>query len=84
MNVTLQAAVHLGRDFFGEFTVYPESTPEVWIEDQKEIKKNNLITIDYKELTRRSKSCYVTTLLRLRMPKPTYVFADSVLCLRSM
>ena len=28
MNVTLQAAVHLGRDF-GESTIYQESSPEV-------------------------------------------------------
>ena len=29
MNVTLRAALHIGRDFFGESTIYQESTPKV-------------------------------------------------------
>ena len=29
MNVAFQAAVHLGREFFGESTIYQESALEV-------------------------------------------------------
>ena len=86
MNVTLQAAVHLGQDYMQNlrFTKNQllksvkqlfQATQQL-IEDQKEI--NNLTAIDYKELTWRS-----TSSLEITNAK-TYVFADSVFCLGSM
>ena len=71
-------AVHLGQDYMENlrFTKNQllKSVKELFqvteklIEDQEEI--NILTTNDYKELTWRSTSYYVTKLLRLRMPKP--------------
>ena len=87
MNVTLQAAVHLGRDYKEIFTIYQESTPEELfqvteklIEGQKEI--NNLTTIDYKEFTRRSTSLLCDKAFEITNAQ-TCVFADSLLCLGS-
>ena len=78
MNVTLQATVHLGRDFLENLRFTKNQllksvkqlfqVTEKLIEDQKEI--NNLTTIA-KSLRGDRRVCYVTKLLRLRMPKPT-------------
>ena len=64
MNVRLQAAVHLGRDYMENLRFTKNQllksvkqffqVTEKLIKDQKEI--NNLSTIDYKELTWRSTS----------------------------
>ena len=84
MNVTLQAAVHLGRRPSGESTIYQESTPEVCeklIKDQTEI--SGLTTIDYKEPTWRSTTLPCDQAIVITNAQ-TYVFADSVLCLGSI
>ena len=78
--------------FFGAFTIYQESTPEVcetvipsdWKIDrgsEKEI--SNLTTNDYKELTWSATSLICDKAFAIANAK-TYVFADSVLCLGSM
>ena len=84
LSVTLQAAVHLGRDHM-ENLRFTKNQPlksvkqlflvtEKLIEDQTEI--NNLTTIDYKELSWRSTSSLCDKAFEITNTK-TYVFADS-------
>ena len=89
LNVTLQAAFHLGQvhaDFFFDLSRINSlrsvkrlfQTTEKLTTDLTEI--TGLITIGWKQLLWRENICYVTELLRSRTPK-TYFFSDSVLCL---
>ena len=88
MNVTLQAAVHLGRDYMGNppFTKNQllMSAKQLFqmtgklIKDQTEI--SGLTTINYKEPAWRSTTLPCDKAIGITNAK-TYVFADSVLCL---
>ena len=88
MNVTLQAAVHLGQDYMENlrFTKNQllKSVKELFlmnatlIKDQKEV--IGLTTIDYKQPTWRSTTRVCDKAIEITIAK-TYVFADSVLYL---
>ena len=91
LNVTLQEAVHLGRDHLESLRFTKNQllksvkqlslVTEKLIEDQKEI--SNLTTIDHEELTWRSTSLLCDNAFEITNAQ-TYIFADSVLCLGTM
>ena len=89
MNVTLQAAVHLGRDYMENLRFTKNQllksrlfqVTEKLIKDQTEI--SGLTTIDYKEPTWKSTTLQCDKAIEITNAK-TYVFADSVLCLGSI
>ena len=88
MNVTLQAAVHLGRDYMENqrFTKnqLPKSVKQLFhvterlIQDQTEI--SGLTTIDYEQPSSRSRTLLCDKAIEITNAK-TYVFSDSVQCL---
>ena len=91
MNNTLQAAVHLGRNYLenSRFTKNQllKSVKQLFqlieklIKDQKEI--NSLTTVDFKEPTWRSTTLLCDKAFEITNAK-TFVFADSVLSLGSI
>ena len=91
MNVTIQAAVHLGRDFLENLRLTKNQllksakqlfqVTEKLIGDKTEI--NGLTTIDYKEPTWKSTTLPCEKAFEITNAR-THVFADSVLCLGSI
>ena len=91
INVTLQVAVSLGRDFLENLRCTKNQplksvkqlfqVTEKLIKDQTEI--SGLTTIDYKEPTWRSTTLLCDKAIEITNAK-TNVFANSVLCLGSM
>ena len=91
MNVTLQAAVHLGRDYMENLQSTKNQplkslgqlfqTTERLTRDQTEI--TGLSTIDWKQLMWRETSLLCDKAAEITNDK-TFVFSDSVLCLGSI
>ena len=88
MNVTLQAAVHLGRDFMENLRFTKNEllksvkqffkVTEKLITDQTEI--SGLTTIDYEQPMRKATTLLCDEVVEITNAK-TYDFSDSVLCL---
>ena len=91
LNTTLQAAVHLGQDDEVNLRCVKnhlwKSVEQLFKETGRLISNQTEIigvtTIDFKELSLRSTSLLSTRAYQITNAK-TYVFADSVLCLRKM
>ena len=91
MSVTLQAAVHLGQDYSQNLRSIKSQilksveplfrTPEKLIKDQVEI--TGLFTVDWNQPVWRESPPLCDGAVRI-MKSQTYVFADSVLCLRGI
>ena len=85
----LQAGVDLGRDYMENLRFIEnqllKSVSQLFQVTEKLIKTeiSGLTTIDYKEPTRGSTTLPCDKAIEITKAK-TYVFADSVLCLRSM